>query len=403
MEEKTIHTFPTRRLKPIDGLTITADVWEEAHDYHRRHQQLHNMLSHGAGILTGLEVIASDPPDTTIYVKPGIAMDHLGNVIILKEAVAYNLHSTTRGVLYLLLSYVESAPRDTRGPVGEGTGRLYIHSEYALEAQISLEEESGITLARIRRDSPEAPIHDASNPEKPGINELDLRFRQETTTTQQIIASVAVCYLGDKDNAHHSRGVTALTHTLRRERFESNASLCVWHDEMTIGDSKSASLNLTNYDLVYVVAQDGFKLNAEELEGFYTYLQDKGTLFIENCHQASEKEIAASQSSLEDMLTSLGVQLTPLADLQAQPDKEDALNIQRLLSEPYLFATPPAGYETQGSPQLLIGEGVILSTYDYGCLWQGMQRAQPPTRSAIRSAHEWGSNLIHYARSRKVR
>ncbi len=71
-----LQEFPAKRIKPVDGLAVTAKVWEEAHEYHRQRQRFHAMLNHGAGVVTGLEVIASDPPDTAVYVQPGIALDH---------------------------------------------------------------------------------------------------------------------------------------------------------------------------------------------------------------------------------------------------------------------------------------------------------------------------------------
>ena len=67
--------FPRKRIRAVDGMAVTADVWEEAHDYHRQINRLHTLLYHGAGIVTGLDVIASDPADSSVYVLPGLAMD----------------------------------------------------------------------------------------------------------------------------------------------------------------------------------------------------------------------------------------------------------------------------------------------------------------------------------------
>ena len=43
-------------------MAVTAQVWEEAHEYHRQQLRFHALLSHRPGILAGLEVIASQPP-----------------------------------------------------------------------------------------------------------------------------------------------------------------------------------------------------------------------------------------------------------------------------------------------------------------------------------------------------
>jgi len=72
-----------------------------------------------------------------------------------------------------------------------------------------------------------------------------------------------------------------------------------------------------------------------------------------------------------------------------------------LLTEPNLFAAPPVGFETEGTPSIQLGGGVILSTHDYGCLWQGERRGRLAAREEIRAAMEWGSNLITWAMDRR--
>jgi hypothetical protein len=54
VNEDLIQKFPTKRISPFDGMSVTADVWAEEHEYHRQRHQLHARFSHGAGILTGL-------------------------------------------------------------------------------------------------------------------------------------------------------------------------------------------------------------------------------------------------------------------------------------------------------------------------------------------------------------
>ena len=65
-----------------------------------------------------------------------------------------------------------------------------------------------------------------------------------------------------------------------------------------------------------------------------------------------------------------------------------------LLCEPNLFAAPPPGFVAEG--EVLAGEGVVLSARNYGRLWRGERRDRLPSRAEIRSAMEWGANLIDY-------
>lgn len=46
-----------------------------------------------------------------------------------------------------------------------------------------------------------------------------------------------------------------------------------------------------------------------------------------------------------------------------------------LLTTPALFANPPAGFGTDSAAAVRVGPGLIYSTADYGCLWQGERRS----------------------------
>lgn len=374
-KDELLQTFPTRHIQPVDGLAVTAAVWEEAHDYHRLRQRFHNLLGHGPGILTGLEVIASDPPDTSVYIRPGIAIDTGGEVIALREPVAYDL-GAAQGPLYLLLTYGEGPPRAGIGP-GPASETLYVHAEFGIETRPSLADAVGVELARIRRQGRESPIADAQDPERPASNEIDLRFRRGTCAAPQEMASMAVCYAGGPANERHGRGANTLGRALRH-----TGKTPLW-----VNDNVSLGPELASYTLVYLVGQAAFELGSDEMNALYAYLQEGGTLFFESCRQASGAEDA--DGAFLDLLGSLGIQL------------EAVESGHSLLTEPYFFATPPSGFATEGESKLRAGAGVILSSYDYGCLWQGERHGDAPSREEIRAAHEWGHNLVAYALRRR--
>ena len=73
----------------------------------------------------------------------------------------------------------------------------------------------------------------------------------------------------------------------------------------------------------------------------------------------------------------------------------------RLLADPYLFAAPPPGFETGEKAEVSVSDGVIFSTYNYGLLWQGEVRGGVPSREQIRTAMEWGGNIVAYAAARR--
>ncbi|MBA3532444.1 MAG: DUF4159 domain-containing protein [Ardenticatenales bacterium] len=358
-------------------MAVTAEVWEETHEYHRQQQQFHALLNHGVGIVSGLEVIASDPPDSSVYVQPGIAIDPSGRSIVMPQGLSFDL-GAVEGPIYLILSYGESRPRAGGGYNGN-EDILYVHSEYSIEARATLPTRSHIELARLRKENRAAPILDAKNSAQPKVNEIDLRFRREIGIKATEIVTLGVVHLGGKKHPKHGQGASYLARALRAS--ESNR---VWVDD----DVTLTASNLSSYTLLYLVGRDSFQLKQEETDVLSGFLREGGSLFMESCHQEGEGTPAADRSFTE-LASSLGVKL------------EDLPAGHALLTDPHLFAVPPTGYESKGSHKVRVGGGVVLSTHDYGCLWQAEQRSGPPSREQIRAALEWGSNIVAYAMARR--
>jgi hypothetical protein len=371
-----LHEFPTKRIKPADGMAVTAQVWEEAHEYHRQWQRAHDVYAHGSRIVTGLEVIASDPADSSVYILPGIALDPLGRTIVVAEPVAYDI-GQAHGPLYLLLTYEESRP--TAGGEQEDAP-LYIYGQFGIEATPTSPETPFVELARVRRQNRESPLLNARNEAHPGPNEIDLRYRREARRANHETVSLAVSYTGGATDDKHSRGADYLAQTLQR----SGQWVCV-------DNRVPLAAGLEAYALVFLVGQDAFQLSRDEMNALYACLQGGGTLFVESCRRQTARGDPPADASFLDLLASLGVQLKEVPPGHG------------LLVEPYLFAAPPPGFETEGPSRVLAGDGVILSHCDYGCLWQGERRGRPASREEIRTAMEWGENLVAYALKRRER
>ncbi len=356
--------FPSKRIKPVDGMAVTAEVWEEAHEYHRLRQRFHELLYHGAGIVTGLEVVATDPPSTAVRILPGIAVDSAGQTIVLTEPVTYDLGRGAEGLFYLLLSYGESRPR---ADGARQDGPLYVHAEFGLEARPTWPDIPCVELARIRRQGRDSVIADAQEAAHPAHNEIDLRYRRVVGARPTEVFGVAVCYVGDgAEETGHGAG---MDYVARAGVRDGRARLAVDYG-VTPGPE------LADYALVYLVGRAPFHLSREEMEGLYAYIQGGGTVFVEGCHRVGDG--AQADESFRGLLSDLGIRLD---DLPAG---------HRLLKEPYLFPAPPQG-------EVQVGEGVVFSSGDYGCLWQGLGES----REAVRAAVEWGVNLVAYAIERR--
>jgi hypothetical protein len=370
-----IKTLPNRRIKATDGMAVTAEVWEEAHTYHRQHQELHALLAHGTGIVAGLQVVANDPPDTKVYIRPGMAIDPSGRAIVLNEPRTYEV-GAAEGRLFIVMAYGESPAPSGNGQAQDGAP-LYVQSQYSVAATSVLPAGPHVELARLVRTRRGAPIADAKDPAAPAGNELDLRFRRMSAVPVQPVASVGLVHLGGgAQPAHHGRGAQALARGLR------SAGRSVWVD-----DGVSLDAGLAHFSLVYLVGHDTFQLSSNEMNALYGVLQKGGTLVAESCRRDAAAA-GRAEASFGGLFSALGVKL------------ENVGAGHRLLLGPALFSSPPAGFETGGAPHLQAGEGVLYSTADYGCLWSGERRSGPAAREDIRAAHEFGLNLVDWALER---
>lgn len=380
LTREALSIFPHKRIRAVDGMAVTAEVWEEAHDYHRQLNRLHTVLHHGAGIVTGLEVIASDPPDNSVYLLPGLAVDSVGQTIVVPEPRAYDL-GNAEGRLYLIVAYNESRPQSNGNRLQEDAP-LYIQSQYTLEAVSELPPTPHVELARIWRRDGTAPLTVAKDPNHPRANEIDLRYRRMIGQEEKPVVAVAVISLRGTDGARHGEGFSRLAESIRHSGI---GQVCVDRGVPLAGD-------LSHYDLIYLVGRDQVQLSNDEMTTLYNYWQAGGVIFYESCRRHQAVGDPPADNVFVSLVNAFGLTLSSI-------DSEHPL-----FAKPYLFAQPPVGFETQGTPQLRVADGIVMSNADYGCLWRGERRGRPAHRSEIRDAHEFGANLIWWAAAeRKAR
>jgi hypothetical protein len=368
--------FPRRKICSYDGMAVTAEVWDQAHTYHERALQAHARNLHGTGILSGLEVIASDPPDRIIFILPGAAIDPLGQVIVLPEAVAYDMGDDMEGPLYLLISHRQSPS----GSGADGSSPVYSDDQFLITASPTLPDQPAVELARFLCESRSAPLLDAQDALRPAGNEIDLRYRSALRTQADHLVSVGTAYLGEGSRLPHGCGLARISRELRHA-----ARL-----QLVVDDDISLGPNVVRYDLLYLVGQGAFKVSSNIARGLQGYLQRGGILLLESCDTASAADMI-------EFCGQLGVGLKPIGP--AHP----------ILSAPYLFHTPPSGSQAGG--ELLVGSDgedlmhVIFSSYGYGRLWSGKSQEpgdQPPTREQLRAAVEFAANLIYFGLERQA-
>ncbi len=372
--DQLLHAFPVRRIKPSDGMAVTADLWEEAHDYHRHQIRAVARLGIGTGILTGLQVIASDPADRSVYVTPGAGLDGEGNLIVVAKPVAFNLASAV-GQVRLFLSFGESAPRMDKGTVDDNA--LRVRQEYAIEAGDKPPAGPHIELARISRTTKTAVAMNATDPAHPLENEIDQRFRTEAGPKPIRTLVVRVIQLG-KPSPKQVAGINALARSVTSHGLR-----------VAVDVASSPAAPTDAGDLIYLAANGPFTLKADEMKGLYAALQ-RGAVILAESARGEGGDPAAADSALRDLFQTLGVQLREIQG--GHP----------LLTAPHLFAAAPHGAAPGDSGAALQASenGVVFSGRDYATLWQGERAGGPAAREEIRAAHEFGYNLFAFAQSR---
>ena len=228
MALKDLIKFQFKRVNPFQGLVLDADTWRDEQDYHRNQQRLHTLAFHGTGIVEGLEVKSSQPPDLSLTISPGVAIDPDGNVIVISQAQHYGLVSKDKGQVYLIIQYREIP---TASPSEEGQATRILEA-YRISEVTYLPDEPYLELARINFDPSQKNIMDAAVPSGPRVNEIDLRFRQsakvalpapmateidrrphlpaEVTPREKVILGHMA--LGEASHDLHSSGLMKLAH-----------------------------------------------------------------------------------------------------------------------------------------------------------------------------------------------
>jgi hypothetical protein len=111
--------FQLSRLRPFEGLCLTAKDLADEQAYHRRNLQRHVLYMHGHGIVQGLQVEIEQRKDKYVAViQAGYGVTRLGQGVLLPEAVAVPLEVPRQDGEYMLwLFHVETPDDGTMRPL----------------------------------------------------------------------------------------------------------------------------------------------------------------------------------------------------------------------------------------------------------------------------------------------
>ncbi len=117
MQPKTL--FQLSRLRPFEGLCLTAKDLGDEQSYHRRNLQRHVLYMHGHGIVQGLQVEVEQRKDKYVAViQAGYGVTRIGQGVLLGDAVAVPLEVPRQDGEYMLwLFHVEGNDETELRPI----------------------------------------------------------------------------------------------------------------------------------------------------------------------------------------------------------------------------------------------------------------------------------------------
>lgn len=376
---------PFERLQVTDGLLMNAERWRRAHEYHRQRQSLHYQSLNEPGIVCGLGVHLIEAPNDVptayrdrrwLQIQPGIAIDLLGNPIVIPEPVEFRIASETMTeeplMVYLVVSYVD--PETLRAQ----QQREFVQETYRIDERTHPPGELEVELCRILLSRDAAKLENPADVFFPGSNALDLRYRKQARSRSQGFVNLAQGTSSIKQSSSN------LSYLL--------ASLPALYPALS-GPEQPVQISLplkeqqvSGYDLIYLSTKQALSLSKQELQqelqAIKSYLDTGGILLIE----APSINAARSIASLAEILE------TPLESL------ENLSRTHPLRTRPFLFAALP---EINKQPlQILTGGGIVLVVGELSSAW-GLDRELSLSRSTIRTAQELGINILHFAWQRR--
>jgi hypothetical protein len=402
---------PFKRINAFQGLMIDAAVWRDAHDYHREQLRLHHRALHGFGVVQGLDVGVVGT-DNTLFVQAGVALDQLGNYIVVPQPIARRLETTVSGLLYVVLRFVDEPEPPDNGSAQSAR----VVEGFTLTVETQPPSGAYVELARFQHEPAAGPIRAAADPDKPGPNELDVRGRQIASVTGGIISNgvapvqqqptvvetiqplttagspmvtpqpgrtptkplveLGIATHRAKGWDIHSRGVR----NLGREIEWAAGFPTQVHESISPAEAERV-------DLLYIAGHGRLTLNESEVAGILRLLERGGVVVGDGCAHGPNGDNGALEFALafNALSTRLGRQTLELVGRN-----------HPLLEARHLFAEAPTG--ARNSSRVLEAAGMLYCDADYGCAWQGGSPDQALTRMEIRDALEFGVNMALYRR-----
>jgi hypothetical protein len=397
---------PLKRLNTYNGLSINAELWETAHDYHQNRQDIYFQSLFEPGIVSGLGIqILADPPkykepkneeyekkNRWIRIQPGVAIDTQGNPIII-EAKSEIIEAKSEIIEAKSDQSKSNEAEDLRNffietkSIRPGSETIYIVLSFAepnfeekdiasekfrIDQTTEVPDENQIELCRFKLqvNSPDQlELKYPQNVFAPGLNELDLRHRKPVRPVPREFVQIGV--LKDAHQSLHE-GLNALSKSLT-VLYPTMGSQIISVEHKNIGRALSLQCDVLCLDI------DKFSDDGDFLQNILAFIEAKGVVIFD-VHKAID-----GNSQIQKIHQKLS-QSWPLESWQDLKSKNHFI-----LNTPFQFGRPLCFNEVDSqlylSHQLIWLKGALKSA------WSG---AGGESREEIRASQELGINLLRY-------
>ena len=316
-----VKPLPLNRVAVKDGLLLTAELWEQAHNYHRQKQNLLYQSFHTPGIVTGLGVSVIPAPREIpaqyrdfrwLRIQAGVAVDVMGNAIIVPQPIDFRIASAPKEkplMVYLVISYV--APEELEGNAEQEV----ITETFRIDEKINPPQGLEVELCRINlqassleltKDSLTNAI-DIFNPEP---NSLDLRYRRQAGIRPQKFMRIGQVVNGNSRVEQVANNFTSLVRSLpglypQMEGDSQIMSIDLKQDYSEETDL-SQRMRTENISIIYLDYQQVQNLRKPEIEALKLWRQSGSTILIEYLtHDNNLGELKTVQHQLKEILRDL--------------------------------------------------------------------------------------------------
>jgi hypothetical protein len=415
------------RLHISDGLTINAERWQQAHGYHRQRQNFQYQALHEAGIIYGLGVaIVPDQPDgRVLQIQPGVAIDIEGNPIIVRQAEEFRIMSEPPEgqtlLVHLALNYVD--PDLLR----LNPSTRVLQESFRIVEKVQLDPQD-VEICRIHLQSGVTQLQPPMDVFAPSTNQLDFRGRCHPQPYPQFWVRVGQVTNDLASDRPVQQGLTDLVKSLSGLYPALRGKPPQSFSAKFLGRS-----SILDCELLYISQRILLALSNPALQSLSTYLAKGGVLLVvtdfsdldlldlleigkelqlglaeakrdpdlfRQTGTSLKDEIEANQTAIAQQLTATEQQLTAIAarlgiTLSGSGDLHDD---HPLVCQPFLFSQLP---QVLGHPiSVKNWGGLVWMVGDLSQSW-GRNAALALPREVLRSAQEWGINLLHFAAQRR--